>query len=116
VWLTATPFGRPVEPEVKMIQASPSGRGSLPATRMLSAPRSPSTAHTPASANTSSARSSGSSASTGTYAAPEARTPRIAMYSSAVPDEILIPTRSPLPMPTAASRSCTASTSAASRR
>jgi hypothetical protein len=99
-----------------MIQASSSGRGSLPAARMEIAPPSRSTAHTPASANTSSARSSGSSASTGTYAAPAARTPRIAMYSSAVPEEILMPTRSPLPMPTAASLCDTAATSAASRR
>jgi hypothetical protein len=69
-WLTATPFGVPVEPEVKMIQASSAGPGRPVrppgARRGDTASPSPSTAQTPASAKTSSARSSGSSASTGT--------------------------------------------------
>ena len=68
--VTATPFGLPVEPEVKMIHASSPGAGR-PAClfgrpHSLSTPPSVSTAHTPASPKTSSARSSGSSASTGT--------------------------------------------------
>jgi hypothetical protein len=60
----------PVEPEVKMIQASSSGPGRpiRPEGVRRSDTVSPSvsTAATPASAKTSSARSSGSSASTGT--------------------------------------------------
>ena len=102
-WLTATPFGVPVEPDVKMIHASSPGPGvpgvPIGAPCVVRDPLSPSTAHTPASPKTSSARSSGSSASTGTYAAPAERTARIATYSSAVPDEIRTPTRSPTPMP-----------------
>jgi hypothetical protein len=69
-WLTATPFGVPVEPEVKMIHASSRWPGTpgvpMGALCGVSRPPEPSTAHTPASPNTSSARSSGSSASTGT--------------------------------------------------
>ncbi len=68
-WLTATPLGLPVEPEVKMIHASSSGAGTpvrRPGSASIVSPSSISTAHTPASPNTSSARSSGSSASTGT--------------------------------------------------
>ncbi len=80
--VTATPFGVPVEPDVKMIHASSaaSGRRSAPSgvRRSDTLNPSPRTAHTPASPKTSSARSSGSSASTGTYAAPAASTPRIA--------------------------------------
>ena len=69
--MTATPFGVPVDPDVKMIQASsrPSGDAGrqpreepVPRTR----PASVITATTSASPNTSAARSSGSSASTGT--------------------------------------------------
>ena len=69
-WLTATPLGFPVEPEVKMIQASCStpGRAAGASLRPLtvSSCPAPTTARTPASPKTSSARSSGSSASTGT--------------------------------------------------
>ncbi len=71
-WLTATPLGLPVEPEVKMIHASCSGPGRAADTAASARPvasmrpPAPSTARTPASPKTSSARSSGSSASTGT--------------------------------------------------
>ena len=71
-WLTATPFGVPVEPEVKMTQASSVGRGSSSTPGSASGPveritRSVvTTAATPASRKTSRARSSGSSRSTGT--------------------------------------------------
>jgi len=72
-WLTATPLGNPVEPDVKMIQASSAGVGSCgPASnldRLLTVGRKPSGVITPmtaASPNTRSARSCGSSASTGT--------------------------------------------------
>ena len=79
---TATPFGVPVEPEVKMIQASSSGCGRAVrpwgVRRSVTLSPSPMSAHAPASLKTSSARSAGSSASTGTYAAPAASTPRIA--------------------------------------
>ena len=71
-WLIATPLGFPVEPEVKMIQASSSGRGrrvtprgTTPG-REVSASPAPRIAQTPASDQTSRARSSGSSTSTGT--------------------------------------------------
>lgn len=70
-WVTATPLGVPVEPEVKMIQASsrPSGAPARqprddPGPRTSRA--SVMTATTCASLKTRSARSSGSSASTGT--------------------------------------------------
>ena len=51
-WLTATPFGVPVEPEVKMIQASSPGPGrpGVPTARVRrsdTASPSPSTAHDP---------------------------------------------------------------------
>ncbi len=86
--VTATPFGTPVDPEVKMIHASSSSRGrsALAAgsvtgrgvpSRSASTPPAPMTPTTPASPKTSVARSSGSSASTGTYAAPAASTARI---------------------------------------
>ncbi len=68
--VTATPLGFPVDPEVKITQASSSmpgraaGEPDTPCTlRLCPAPR---TARTSASPNTSAARSSGSSASTGT--------------------------------------------------
>ena len=100
---TATPLGVPVEPEVKMTQASSAGAGGrrrrpAPAGRggaARTSPSSPSTTATSASVNTSRARSSGSSTSTGTYAAPAARVARIATYSSAVPEAMRMPTRSP---------------------
>ena len=70
-WVTATPFGVPVDPEVKITQASsrPSGAAArqprdVPGPRI--SPASVMTATTSASVNTISARSSGSSASTGT--------------------------------------------------
>src|SRR4029077_18337385 len=74
-WETATPFGVPVDPDVKMIHASsrPSGdpaRHPRDEPDPRTSPSSVMTATTAASPNTSSARSSGSSASTGTYAAP----------------------------------------------
>ena len=119
-WPTATPFGVPVDPEVKMIQASASRVGAkcsaIGAPRMVSVPPGPTTAHASACAKTSSARSSGSSASTGTYAAPAARTARIATYSSAVPDGARTPTRSPTPIPAATRRARSRSTSARSAR
>ena len=71
-WLMATPFGLPVEPEVKMIQASSRVRGVSvrspveTAERRVSSRPSPKTAATPASSHTVWARSSGSSQSTGT--------------------------------------------------
>ncbi len=70
-WVTATPLGAPVEPEVKMIHASSSGPGArrAPAGAVppgASTPSGPRTAQTPASRKTVAARSSGSSASTGT--------------------------------------------------
>ena len=71
-WLTATPFGFPVEPDVKMIHASSSRPGRRGPMRFggvdasVTARSAPMTAQTPASPNTMSARSSGSSASTGT--------------------------------------------------
>ncbi len=82
-WVTATPLGVPVEPEVKMIQASSRSVGA-PARQPRedpgprTSPASVMIATTPASPNTSSARSAGSSASTGTYAAPAASVDRIA--------------------------------------
>lgn len=79
-WVTATPFGTPVDPDVKMTHASSSAVGALalaagsttgdsgasarPEAR--STPPAPITPATRASPNTSVARSSGSSASTGT--------------------------------------------------
>ena len=70
-WVTATPFGLPVDPEVKMIHASSSGVGSRagsfatwPGVRCR--PSAPNQPAMPASPKTISARSSGSSASTGT--------------------------------------------------
>ncbi len=104
-WVTATPFGVPVEPEVKMIHASSSRRGPRSAGAVRSGavpgsmPSSVTIAVTPASEKTSSARSSGSSASTGTYAAPAARIARMVTYSSARPDVIRTPTRSPAATP-----------------
>ena len=82
-WVTATPFGVPVEPEVKMTQASSSRSGSSamragPGRRVAIASPAPTIAATSASPKTSRARSSGSSASTGTYAAPASRIPRMA--------------------------------------
>ena len=74
-WETATPLGVPVEPEVKMIQASSPGAGlgaparvrpALAAAWTRSPGSSPMTAATSASPKTVRARSSGSSASTGT--------------------------------------------------
>ncbi len=90
-WLAATPFGVPVEPEVKMIQASSEGSGAVasgvadarPVARLgcgatgwkigvtepslaVKAPFAPTMPATPASPKTRAARSSGSSASTGT--------------------------------------------------
>ena len=74
-WLTATPLGLPVEPEVKMIHAVSSGRGAFVSSAGASGraesrrKRNPSSVKTPsisASPKTISARSSGSSASTGT--------------------------------------------------
>ncbi|KZX19848.1 hypothetical protein ACH61_03052 [Rathayibacter tanaceti] len=87
-WLTATPFGVPVDPDVKMIQASSSseggwasgieavlGCGAAPVDRREAGagaslrskrPEPVITPRTQASPNTSRARSSGSSASTGT--------------------------------------------------
>jgi hypothetical protein len=69
--VTATPFGVPVDPDVKMIQASSWASGATarqprdePGPR--SRPSSAMIATTLASPNTNSARSSGSSASTGT--------------------------------------------------
>lgn len=70
--VTATPLGVPVDPEVKMIQASSSGVGRSPGSplgppsRRLMLRSLPRTAATPASVKTTLARSSGSSASTGT--------------------------------------------------
>jgi hypothetical protein len=71
--VTATPLGVPVEPEVKMIQASSvrSGSSRTPESGMVPAvartTRSAvTTAATPASPKTTLARSSGSSWSTGT--------------------------------------------------
>ena len=85
--VTATPFGVPVDPEVKMIHASsrPNGdaaRQPRDEPELRTRPCSVITATTFASVNTSSARSSGSSASTGTYAAPAASVARIATYSA----------------------------------
>ncbi|CAB4884238.1 unannotated protein [freshwater metagenome] len=90
-WLTATPLGVPVEPEVKITHASSSGVGSsgtgVPAPSSgafcfgavpAAIPPAVTMAVTCASPKTSSARSSGSSASTGTYAAPTSRIDRIA--------------------------------------
>ncbi len=68
---TATPFGVPVDPEVKITHTSSSSAGSARSTGSAS-PRAvitnpdPITAATPASSNTTRARASGSSASTGT--------------------------------------------------
>ncbi len=81
--MTATPLGVPVDPDVKMIQASSRACGAVArqprdAPGPRSRPASVITATTSASPNTSSARSSGSSASTGTYAAPVASVDRIA--------------------------------------
>ena len=115
--VTATPFGFPVEPEVKMIQASSFGPGSRGPMRFGGVERSvtarsaPITAQTPASPNTMSARSS---ASTGTYAAPTDRVARTATYRSAVPDGTRMPTRSPYPMPHAPRVTPRASTSRSS--
>ena len=83
-WLTATPLGLPVEPEVKITQQSSSGLGSRRSIGGRCGPRgvmsssSPTTAATSASPKTVLARSGGSSASTGTYAAPASSTPAMA--------------------------------------
>ena len=80
--VTATPFGLPVEPEVKMIQQSWSGvtspNGAGCAGLSTRRPSSVQIASTSASPKTVSARSSGSSASTGTYAQPARIVDRIA--------------------------------------
>ena len=86
-WVTATPFGVPVEPDVKITQASSEGAtgaaghtsrdGSCEPREAMTSPL-PTTAATCASSKTRRARSSGSSASTGTYAAPAIRTPMMA--------------------------------------
>ena len=71
-WLTATPLGVPVLPDVKMIQASSvrsgssSGAGSAASSVDRMTRSAVTTAATPASLNTRLARSSGSSWSTGT--------------------------------------------------
>ena len=69
-WGTATPFGVPVDPEVKMIQASSWGSGGPVSPRLRvrrrSRPAEVMVAVTSASPKTRAARSSGSSASTGT--------------------------------------------------
>jgi hypothetical protein len=67
---TATPFGAPVEPEVKMIHASSSGVAAPTAppvgARTVTVRPGPMTAHAPQAFQMVSARESGSSASTGT--------------------------------------------------
>ena len=73
-WVTATPFGFPVEPEVKMTQASSPGSTPRPGVGAAARPAAvavmtrslPITAAEDDSSNTTRARSSGSSASTGT--------------------------------------------------
>ena len=70
-WLTATPLGVPVEPDVKMTQASSvrsgssSGAGSATSSVERMTRSAVTTAATPASSKTRRARSSGSSWSTG---------------------------------------------------
>ncbi len=78
--LTATPFGFPVEPEVKMIQASSAAAGSRGPMRFGRAWSAASGALRAIHGTDPGlaehhvvARSSGSSASTGTYAAPTDR-------------------------------------------
>ena len=140
-WLTATPFGTPVEPEVKMIHASSStvgggtttiacvlGCGAAPSksgadaasdsvsSRGTYSPSPEITPRTFASPKTSRARSSGSSASTGTYAAPTASTPRIDRYSCFDPDTTRTPTRSPRRTPASCRRVAVAPTRAISSR
>ncbi len=116
---TATPFGAPVEPDVKITHASSLEAGTVPSAtgvlvrRTVSSRSSFSTAATSASANTVRARSSGSSASTGTYAAPARSVPAIPTYRSVVPERIRTPTLSPGPTPAACSSAATSS--AASR-
>ena len=70
-WVTATPFGVPVEPEVKITHASSPSPGSSgsrggPSRRMTTVWSLPTIAATSASSKTRRARSSGSSTSTGT--------------------------------------------------
>ena len=70
-WLTATPFGVPVEPDVKITHASSARSGSsgsrgAPSRRTTTVWSLPTIAVTSASSKTSRARSSGSSTSTGT--------------------------------------------------
>ena len=70
-WVTATPLGVPVEPDVKMTQASSWGPGSSgsrggPSRRITTVWSLPMMAATSASSKTRRARSSGSSTSTGT--------------------------------------------------
>ena len=103
---TATPLGRPVVPDVKMIQQSSVSTGPRRRRASTSRPgvvrRIPSAVNTAATSawpNTSSARSAGSSTSTGTYAAPAASVDRIDRYRSTVPDGMRMPTRSPAPTP-----------------
>ncbi len=119
-WVTATPFGVPVEPEVKMIHASSSRFGprttGVPDGAAVPGPMPSSVtmAVTCASENTSSARSSGSSASTGTYAAPAARMERIVTYRSLRPEVMRTPTLSPAPTPASFSAYAPAITASAS--
>ncbi len=135
---TATPLGTPVDPDVKMIQASSStvggatigtalvlGCGAAPSYNLTRSP-SPSAGtnspvpatipRTPASPNTRRARSSGSSASTGTYAAPAAITARIETYSSFEPDGMRTPTRSPRRTPASCRAAAVFHTRASSSR
>ena len=70
-WLTATPFGVPVDPDVKITQASSASPGSSasragPSRRVTTVWSLPTIAATSASSKTTRARSSGSSTSTGT--------------------------------------------------
>ena len=73
-WVTATPFGLPVDPEVKITQASssvPGGAGSIgerpcPTAVVVTTRSLPMIAAAADSSKTTRARSSGSSASTGT--------------------------------------------------
>jgi hypothetical protein len=85
MWLwceSTTPFGVPVEPEVKITQPSSPGAGGparpAPHRSRVMPSRSVITAHASTSRQISRARASGSDSSTGTYAAPASSVPSTA--------------------------------------
>jgi hypothetical protein len=109
-WVTPTPFGAPVDPDVYITYAScprrtgrPASTGSWvpPDAAAISSGRTTATA--PAPASTASIRAAGQAGSTGRYAAPASQHPSIAVIISA-PRGRLSPTTCSGPDPKAPSR------------